>query len=136
MNKYIKESANIIPVPSKEIFFIIIGNSAIITLFEKKYCNAENVDNEIITAEELSEALKTPKLENYLVKITCILNFITMQETNCMRDHWFFNNIYKMPQEWKNSPVIPIYRKVTNKRWKTIEEFAYYMHVINYVVKL
>jgi hypothetical protein len=42
-----------------------------------------------------------------------------MQETHVMRDHWvFLNNIYKMremPQEWKNSPVIPIYRKSDKK---------------------
>ena len=37
-----------------------------------------------------------------------------MQETHFMRDHVFFNNISimgEMKEEWKNSTVIPIYKK-------------------------
>jgi len=42
-----------------------------------------------------------------------------------------------MREKWKNSSVIPVYKyNVTNKRWKTTEELAYLMHVINYIVKL
>jgi hypothetical protein len=35
MNKDIKESANIKPGPSKEIFYIIIRNYGVITFFKK-----------------------------------------------------------------------------------------------------
>jgi len=49
-------------------------------------------------------------MENHLVKITRILNFIDMQDTHCLRLLIFFNNIYmmrEMPVEWKNSIIIP-----------------------------
>jgi hypothetical protein len=35
--------------------------------------------------EKLKEALKKPEMENYLVKIIQILNFIDMQGTHFMR---------------------------------------------------
>jgi len=40
-----------------------------------------------------------------------------------------------MMQEWKNCVVIPKYKKYDKKRWRKIEELAYLMHVINYIVK-
>ena len=58
MSKDIKESANINPGPSKETFLH----------YYKEIWNTENVDDEIITMEELKEALK--KMENHLTKIT------------------------------------------------------------------
>jgi hypothetical protein len=35
----------------------------------------------------------------------------------------------EMPNEWKNSIVIPYTRKVTNKRWNTTHELTEPMHV-------
>jgi hypothetical protein len=55
-----------------------------------------------------------------------------------MRDYWFLNNIYMMgeiPEEWKKSIVITIYRKETKKWRRTIEKLAYLMYVIYYKVK-
>jgi len=40
--------------------------------------------------EELKEALKKQEMENRLVKITWILNFLDMQDTHFMRHYWFF----------------------------------------------
>jgi hypothetical protein len=37
-----------------------------------------------------------------------------------------------MPEEWKKSSVIPVYKKDNNKQWKTTEQLAYLMHVIEY----
>jgi hypothetical protein len=58
MSKDIKESANINPGQSKETFLH----------YYKEIWNTENVDDEIITMEELKEAVK--KMENHLTKIT------------------------------------------------------------------
>ena len=84
MNKDMKESANINPGLSKEKFLhyyeeLLNNNSG-----QKNYWNTENVENEIITMEELKEALRK-SMENYLVKVTCILNFINLQETHFKR---------------------------------------------------
>ena len=40
-----------------------------------------------------------------------------------------------MMAEWKNCVVIPKYKKDDGKRWRNIEELAYLMHVINYIVR-
>jgi len=55
MNKDVKESANINPGPSKESFLHYckeLWNNN-----QENYWNTENVDIEIITMEELKEAL-------------------------------------------------------------------------------
>jgi len=62
-----------------------------------------------------------------------------------MRRHWFFNNIYnmrQMPQEWKNSHVIPIYKKsdkqkVENYRGISLlyASFKLYSKIINEKLK-
>jgi hypothetical protein len=115
MNEDIKEQANIKPGPRK-IFYIIIGNYELINYsLQKNYWNTEDVDDKIITMEELKEALKIKqKMENHPAKIIRIPNFINMQETHFMTDHVFFNNISimgEMQEEWKNSTVVPIYMK-------------------------
>jgi hypothetical protein len=77
-------------------------------------------------------------MNNNVEKIILMLNFTNRQKTHFMRDYWFLNNIYmvgKIPEEWKKSTVITIYRKETNKWWRTIEKLAYLMYVINYKVK-
>lgn len=58
MNTDIIESANISPGSSKEIFL----------LYYKELQTL--IDDEIITMEELKEALKKQEMENHLVKIT------------------------------------------------------------------
>ena len=60
MKKDIKESANINPGPSKETFlhsYILWTNNSL----QENYWNTENVDDKIITMEELKEALKNKK---------------------------------------------------------------------------
>jgi len=68
MNKDMKESANINPGPSKESFLHYYKELWNNNSHQENYWNTENVDNEIITMEELKEALKN--MENYLVKVT------------------------------------------------------------------
>jgi len=41
----------------------------------------------------------------------------------------------EMMTEWKNCVVIPKYKKDDGKRWRNIEELAYLMNVINYIVR-
>jgi hypothetical protein len=42
----------------------------------------------------------------------------------------------EIPEEWKNSSVIPVYNKGDKRQVENnIEELAYLLHVINYTVK-
>jgi len=62
-----------------------------------------------------------------LEKIILMLNFANMQKTHFMRDYWFLSNIYmmeEMPDEWKNSTVIPIYRKVIKQMTENYREIS------------
>lgn len=77
-------------------------------------------------------------MDNHLQKTILMLNYTNRQKTHFMRDYWFLNNIYMMgeiPEEWKKSIVITIYRKETKKWRRTIEKLAYLMYVIYYKVK-
>ena len=67
-------------------------------------------------------------MDNHLEKIILMPNFTNMQKTHFMRDYWFLNNIYmmgEMPEDSKNSTVIPIYRKESNKWWRTVEKLSF-----------
>jgi hypothetical protein len=57
MNKYIKESANINPGPSKETFLHHYKEIWTSNSLQENFWNTENVDDKIITMEELKEAL-------------------------------------------------------------------------------
>ena len=57
MNKYIKESANIHPGPSKETFLHNYKEIWTSNSLQEHFWNTENVDDKIITMEELKEAL-------------------------------------------------------------------------------
>ena len=52
-----------------------------------KGLKADNVDDGIVKMEELKVALK--RKENYLAKVTWILNIINIQEILLMRDYCF-----------------------------------------------
>jgi hypothetical protein len=69
MNKDMKESANIKPRPSKQSFLHYCKELWNNNSHQENYWNAENVDNELKTMEELKEALRKT-MENYLVKVT------------------------------------------------------------------
>jgi hypothetical protein len=57
--------------------------------------NTDNIDDKIIKTEELKQAIK--KLEYHLLKVTWIVNYVSMRETDFMRDYCFyFNKIFMM----------------------------------------
>jgi hypothetical protein len=66
-------------------------------------------------------------MDNILEKTILMLNFTNKQKTHFMRDYWFLNNFYmmeEMPDEWKNSTVIPIYRKVIKQMAENYREIS------------
>jgi hypothetical protein len=70
MNRDVKESANISPGPSNEIFLHYYKELWNNNFLQENFWNTENVDDKIITMEKLKEALKKQKIGNHLAKIT------------------------------------------------------------------
>jgi hypothetical protein len=61
MNRYIKESANINPGPGTDIFLHFYKELLTYNYLQENYWNIENVDDAIITREELKEAPNNEK---------------------------------------------------------------------------
>jgi len=59
LKKDFTKSANINPAPSKEIFLYYYKKSLTNNTLQENYLNTENIEGEIITMENLKEALRT-----------------------------------------------------------------------------